>query len=225
MADYSKLCDLAQYEIEDLQAAGINPTPAEIVELNALAWGIRSTANEMTLAKGTPSTCGNVMLWPLTIEAGEWYNKFGCVIKGMEVEALAYAMAHCYADGNPFVLTNPRKTIKAWSKTIKATTRTLKTAMDDVLVQMESPEMPPREDDRTFTIGELAAKLSIYTGIPPDYWERQCSIWYGAKMLHFAMEKHNESGKQLESDPIVRATVALGWCVEKIKKSREVNNG
>ena len=222
MADHSKLCDLAQYEIEDLQAAGITPSPAEIVKLNALAWAVRSTANEMTLAKGNPVTCGNVLLWPLTIEAGDWYNRIGCAIKGKAVEALAYAMAHCYSDGEPFTITDPRKAVSRWYRTVKATPAMVSVALDSVLSQMESPDMPTRLEDHQPSIGELAAKLAAETGIKPDYWERQCSIKYAVRILHIAMKRKSDTGRPLESDPVIQAQIALGYAVEKIRKAHEV---
>jgi len=218
MCDYGKLCDLAQYEIEDLQAAGITPSPAEIVDLNALAWSVRSTANRMQQSKGAPVRVGGVTLWPLTMQSGAWYRDEGCNIKGLEHEALAYAMAHGYAAGEPFLMDDPATTVKAWSATIKATAGAMTAALDAVLVQMEHPDMPPKPDGKGLSHGELSAMLAAATGIEPDYWERRCSMPYAVRMLHIAAQQRNESGKQLASDPVVQATIALGWAVEKIRR-------
>ena len=220
MQDLAKLCDLTEGEIDGLLAEGITPTPADVVAINAAAWGVRSPHNRMELCKGSPVHVGGVWLWPLTMEAGDWYRRVGCRLDGLEQESLAYAMAHCYAEGEPFVLSGPRKAIKAFVRTIKATPSALTQAISDVLQQMEGVEMPPRDENehsKTMTEGELSQTLAAMTSIPPDFWERRCSFGYAISMLHTAMQQRNESGKPLPTDPLIQAEIALGWAVEKVR--------
>jgi hypothetical protein len=174
----------------------------------------------MELARGMPVHVGGVWLWPLTIESGEWYKRVGCKIEGMESDALAYAMANGYADGDPFLMVDPCKTIKSFVAGIKATRESLTLAISDVLQQMEGAEMPPRESgsSRTMTAGELSQTLAAMTSISPEFWERRCSFGYAVSMLHTAMQQRNESGKPLSTDPVILAEVALGWAVEKVRE-------
>ena len=231
MQDLANLCDLAEGEIDGLLAEGIVPTPAEVIAINAAAWGVRSPSNRKELAKGCPVHVGGVWLWPMTIEAGEWYQKTGCKITGAEREALAYAMAKGYDDGNPFVLVDACKSGKSFIATVKATTDAVTLAIDEVLQQMECVEMPPRDDEggRTMSAGELSQTLAAMTGIDPEFWERRCCFGYAVSMLHTAMQQRNESGKPLPTDPIIQSEIALGWVVEKVRmrhrKESELTDG
>jgi hypothetical protein len=166
---------------------------------------------------------GGVLLWPLTLAASEWYRSVGCNLSGHEHNALAYAMAHCYAAGDPFALAEPGQTVSAWVRTIKATTGSVRAAMESVVLQMENMDMPPNKDGRTVSVGEVSAMLAAMTSIPPDFWESRCCINYAVAMLHVAMQQANQTGKPLASDPTIKAEIALGWAVLKVRRRHEGN--
>ena len=65
MQDLAKLSGLAEAEIESLRADGIDLTPAEIIEINALSWAIESPESRRLLSRGAPVSVGGVYLWPL----------------------------------------------------------------------------------------------------------------------------------------------------------------
>ena len=62
MQDLAKLSELAEAEIESLRAEGIDLTPAEIIEINALGWAVESPETRRLLARGVPVAVGGVYL-------------------------------------------------------------------------------------------------------------------------------------------------------------------
>jgi hypothetical protein len=220
MHDYATLSEHGRYEIEDLLAAGITPTPAEIVELSALGWGVMTPEARAGLARGVPIQAGQSWLWPLTQEAWEWYGRIG-VHCGVPRLALAWAMAHCYNAETPFDRTGKAgAAVKAltWAARLKCTSDALTEAVSQVLEQDEEPDLPPSPESPRVAASELSAQIAARCGGNPDYWNRQCSRRYAYDVLRCVMAQANESGKPLPNDPVIIATQALGWAVEKIKQ-------
>ena len=105
MQDYGKLNDLAAAEIDALERDGIKLTPADIVQLNALGWAVETPSARLGLSRGVPVQVGGAWLWPLTLQAAEWLERVGPEIQLQNESAVvAYAMAHCYADGDALIL-------------------------------------------------------------------------------------------------------------------------
>jgi len=226
MHDYCKLSDLARYEIEDLQAAGINPTPDEIVELSAIGWQVETPETRQYLSKGKSVKCGNIVLWSMTLQSGDWYRRIGCNLEGYETAALGYAMATCYDTGAEFPedKKDAERLVSAWVKSVKATIEELTISIGMVLSQTEDFDMPPDPEDeksKGMTAGELSVQLVAMCGGEPDFWEKRCSNDYAIDLLNAVIRQRNESGKPLPNDPRIKATQALGWAVEKIKRRHE----
>ena len=224
MQDLAKLSELAQAEIDNLRADGIDLTPAEIVELNALGWAVESPETRRLLARGAPVAVGGVYLWPMSLYAEEWFDRVGCHLSGnkQQAYALAYAMAHGRDDGDPLVIDGreAEKVVKQWGKSLKCTFGELNVAISQVTQQDEDAEQPP-EETGGITMGDFSAFLAAACGGDPDFWERRCASGYCHAVLDTLVRQNNADGKKTLADPRIKATRALGWACEKIKKSRE----
>jgi len=220
MQDLAKLSELAAIEIDTLLAEGITPTPAEIVELSALGWNSEDPQMRLALSRGIPSCAGDVTFWPLTIEAAEWFDRVGCHILSGRA-ALAYASAHCYADGRPFDCSGAMATarVMAWWVTLGLRRATVDEALDQIVQQDETYALPPRPNGRkrkTMSAGEISCTLAATCGGSVEFWESRCASSYAFEALRTAIAQASESGS-MEDDAKIKATQALGWAVEKIR--------
>jgi hypothetical protein len=229
MDDNARLNELAGYEIEDLRAAGIEPTPSEIVYLSALGWAVQSPSLRIALARGTPVAVGGVTLWPLTLRGGDWHDRIGAAT-GHGAYALAYAMAHCYSRKRELYCAEVPVAwwrVIRWVWRLKCTRAALIEAIAQVVGQDEGPDMPPLKDRTSMSAGDMSAILAATCGGDPEFWERRCSWSYALDVLSKVHALANESGRPLASDPAIQATRALGWAVERIKArhAKEHGNG
>ena len=224
MNDLAKLSDLAGAEIEDLRKDGIEPSPAEIVELNALGWAIECPESRLHLSRGVPVIVGGVALWPQTIYAQDWFDRVGCKLPGVRLQsyALGYAMANVRTDLLDIGPAMAAIKVSAWAVKLKCTFGELNEAISQVLQQDEQFEQPPNKRDSGMTIGDLSATLTASLGGDPDFWERRCAASYCYDVIESAVRQNNADGKPHGSDPRIKANRALGWAVEKIRESRNV---
>jgi len=203
MQDLAKLNDMAQYAIDDLRADGIEPTPAEIVELSALGWGVESPETRRLLARGVPVEIAGVWLWPMSLYAQEWFDRVGCKLAGnAAVFALAYAMAHGRDDGEPLKIEGrtAEKIVTKWGKSLKCTFGELNVAVAQVLQQDETAEIPQKEG------GGLD-------------WEAVTQILISHQFVPNALlATATSKGRACSGDPRLRANMAFGMAVEKIKE-------
>ena len=224
MQDLAKLSELAEAEIETLRADGIDLTPAEIVEINALGWAVESPETRRLLARGAPVAIGGVYLWPMSLYAQDWFDRVGCHLCGnkQQTYALAYAMAHGRDAGEPLAMEGreAEKTVKQWGKSLKCTFGELNVAISQVLAQDEDAEQPPSETGG-MTMGDFSAFLASACGGDPDFWERRCAAGYTHAVLDALCRQNSAEGHKTMADPRIKAERALGWAIEKIKKSRK----
>jgi len=229
MNKYSQISGLAEAEIEALTAEGIEVTPADIVEINALSLDVESPQNRVDMARGTPVFAGDTPLWPMTMQAGEWVLRVGgSMFTGrLKNDAISYAMAHCYKDGNHFDISGLKAawTITKFINGLKCTHDMLLIATAEVINQSEAPEMPPDENSKDgLTLGELSCFLASISNESADFWERRCSIEYACNALNTIVQQNNADNRPSDSDPRIQAEQALGWCIEKIRQ-RAADNG
>jgi hypothetical protein len=220
MQDCAELNSIAEGEIAALRLDGITPTDADVVLINALCWAVQSPRIRMELAKGRPVQCGNRWLWPLTLCAEEWFRREGADCPDPR-GALAYAMSRAH-DESLSVATYADA--KAWIKGTLATSDQLLEATAQVVSQERGPDMPPSDDANGLTAGELSAALLATAGGTADMWERQCSIGACKATLDVLAAQQRADGKSIFQSAKIKATIALGWAVERIRQ-RELNKG
>ena len=225
MQDLAKLSELALAEIDNLRADGIDLTPAEIIEINALGWAVETPETRRLLARGAPVEIGGIYLWPMSLYAQEWFNRVGCQLDGnkQQAYALAYAMAHGRDDGEPLAIEGrtAEKTIARWARSLKCTFGELNVAISQILQQEEEAEQPPDETGG-MSIGDFSAFLaSACPGASPDFWERRCASSYTHAVLDCMVRQNSAEGHKTMADPRIKSERALGWAIEKIKKNRK----
>jgi len=225
MQDLAKLSELAQAEIDNLRADGIDLTPAEIVEINALGWAVESPETRRLLARGVPVEIGGIYLWPMSLYAQEWFNRVGCQLSDntLRAYALAYAMARGHDEGEPLAIEGrtAEKIIKRWAKTLRCTFGELNVAISQILQQDETAEQPPDENGG-MAVGDFSAFLAAACPAgSPDFWERRCAASYTYSVLDAMVRQNSADKKPSLADPRIKAERALGWAIEKIRKSRK----
>jgi len=236
MLPEERLNDLAAREIADLEADGIYPTAAEVVRLNALGWAIEYPTARRELSRGVPiMLCEGVYLWPLTIQATDWFDRVGEHLEPTALDmilhprlsadlpllALAYAMANAYADGSALDTDGPDATraILSWSSGLKCTADRLQCAIAEVVAQQDTPTLPPEDDGRPMAVGDFSVHLAAACGETPDFWERRCSIGYCAALLSAITKQAIADGRPLANDPKILATRAMGLEAARIRKA------
>ena len=226
MQDLAKLSPFAEGEIEQLQADGIDLTPAEIVEINALGWAVTDPESRRLLARGVPVKIGHTYLWPLSLYAQEWFDRVGSELRASrQAYAMAYAMAHQYDEGEPFALDrkDADKAVRKWARTLRCTDGEINVAISQVLAQDEQHEDPPSpEDTGGMTPGDFSAFLSSALGCDELFWERRCAADYARATLDALVRQNSADGKPTASDPRIVATRQLGWLTDKIRILRGI---
>ena len=91
MLPEERLNDLAAREIAALESEGIRLTAAEVVKLNALGWAIETPCARRELSRGVPvMLCEGVYLWPLTIQAADWFDRVGERLRPSKMDAIRH---------------------------------------------------------------------------------------------------------------------------------------
>ena len=226
MQDVAKLSDLAAAEIDELTSAGVNLSPTEVIEINALAWQVESSHTRLHLSRGVPVEIGGAWLWPLSLYGQEFFDRVGSHLGGNRIctYAIAYVMANQYNEGEPLNMIDPKRTIKAWASKLRCRFSQLIIAISQVLQQDEEPEMPNNPDAKGMTIGDFSAFLSSVAGATPDFWERRCAVSYTHSVLTTIMMQNRADDKPCAGDPRIEATRALGYAIDKIRKRRGVSD-
>jgi hypothetical protein len=221
MHDYAKLSGLAEAELDTLRADGVDLTPADVVQINALAWEVESPESRRLLSRGVPVFVGGVTLWPLTLYAEEWKDRVAKKLPASwRTVGLAYAMAHGHTDDALNIDGwQALKAVKRWHKKLRCKNSELHVAMHQILSQDKGGELPPDNGDgKALTIGELSSLLAATAGATPEFWERRCSVSYCFSVLSAIARQNAADGKPLAGDPRLRAERALGWAIERIRR-------
>jgi hypothetical protein len=223
VASLFQLCDYAAAEIDRLTAEGIQPSPAEIVELNAICARSGADGARIALSRGKPVFLGNVALWPLTIRAFSWLEEGGW--EGGTF-AIAWAMAHAYVPG---VFDRPlawaKKEIKTWARRLDATLAAVDAAVAEVLAADEENDPPDARTDEEKAAdgnlkaawGELVARLVAVAGGTPELWETRVSCSYALTQLSIALAQAKADGKPAANSPTLLQERAIAVCLAKIR--------
>jgi hypothetical protein len=229
MHEASKLSEIADARIDELQAEGLALTPAEIVRINALCWNLESPEMRLHLSKGLPVSVGGVTLWPFTLRSYHWHRQ---VARSMPTTwhgnvALAYAFAHGYSDGSELDAYGMRAVaaVTAWGVRLRCRMDTLIEAMSQIIQQDEYPSGVENPDSKPCGIGDIAAQIASHTGQRVEDIERAMSMNHALKLLHYTIRTQEQAigGKPQMSQEAIRATQALELYIEEIRKERITN--
>jgi hypothetical protein len=248
------LCELAITEIQELRAAGIEPTLDEVVWINDLAREVDNPyGGENRRHAGKPSKAGNVWLWPFTIQARIWYQQAVEWFDGsleLQGDALAFALAHGREAGAFVHLAGYKSAKKAvcdWKSRLACTDDELSAAildvmpMDDELAEIEArfnaeynAKHNITEDEKPgkdFDWDESVDLLIATTGLPRDVWMREESEARALSVINVIIKQQlaMAGGKQRldAGDPYIVAVKRLGLAIREIKRrhSQGAQNG
>jgi len=229
-----KLSELASAEIDELRDQGMYPTDQDIVTINALAWEIQNPTNEILSARGEPVRIPGAVLWPLTLQASDWWSDYGKWFTTLDeqTKALGFLMAH----GRRVCLRSrlatrsvARRAVFAWGRHLPCTFAQLQIAVGSVLEQMrtsgddtnQADEEPDRtsggEPDRTSS-GELIAFLVSSTGLDAEYWERRVSVPFINEQVRVIVKQLQVDDKPSKDDPRIIAERNMGFALKEIKE-------
>jgi len=221
-----KLSELASAEIEELRDQGLNPTDQDIVTINALAWEIQHLTNEILSARGEPVRIPGAVLWPLTLQASDWWSSYGEWFTTLDeqTKALGFLMAH----GRRVCLRSrlatrsvARRAVFAWGRHLPCTFAQLQIAVGSVLEQMRTNSDDTKRDedepDRTSN-GELIAFLMSSTGLDAEYWERRVSVPFINEQVRVIVKQLQVDDKPSKDDPRIIAERNMGLALKEIKE-------
>jgi len=223
--DAAELSGLAEAMIARLRAEGIDPTPAEIVRLNWLAWQVETPGHRLLLSRGIPVEVGGAILWPLTLAGQEW---FGHIVEWLPDDeqhlALAYAMAHGRREDCTLPITpaDARKAVRAWRGGLRCRTSEIIEAVRQLNADLERDEMPPMAYaaiGAPMSAGDMSAFLSAACGGPPSIWEYGCSVAYCLGMMQAIAAQSAADGEAIAKDARMDANRAFLWAVEKVRQA------
>ena len=213
------LCDYAIGTLAALRAKGLTLSDAEVVEINSLACEVVSKGRfDERLARGRPVACGQAWLWPLTLQASDWFDAIGCDI-GDGRAALAYAMAHGREDG--LTLAGALQ-VRLWNLKLKCTESERDAAVHAVLLQSSEPDLsrpndPEKKQGGSMTAGKLSAVMVARCGGTAEHWERCVSIDYIRTVLEVLTEQDAAEGGSVLDYQTRKAEDALDACVCRIE--------
>jgi hypothetical protein len=225
MSDWGEIAGNAEAEIAMLRADGIEPTPAEIVKINALAWQIESPHLRLSTARGIPVPVGGAWLWPLTIAAMAWYEDVGAQFATYQSQrhALAYAMSHGY-DESLATLRGPdaRRAVGRWASRLRCRKEALDVAMAQVLAQGETEgDAPPLQGNPDIQLSDIAAGISALTGMAPEHIERRMSFSYAVRLLNAAIVAQSQADNSAPDPDYINAEREMGYYLLRLRKSRQ----
>jgi hypothetical protein len=222
MSDAATLCDLARAEIEKLKAKGIEPSPDEIIKINALAHRVITPETRVLLSRGLPVRVGGAVLWPLTLCAIEWLNQ-NQVTRGDQFDWIGYAMAHGRVDDESLTVYGrvAKEAVSSWVRSLRCTDRELMEGVAQCSSQDDKLETPPDNTGTPMSIGDFSAFLAINCGADPGFWERRVSAGYTLAILSALVQQNHADKFPCKDDPRIVAERALGYYIEKIETSRK----
>jgi len=227
--------DLAKAEAESLQAAGIQLTLAEAVQLNEAGLKVEGQENRANPAKaGRPVRAGNVWLWPMTLAANEWFFEIGLPHYATErgkMMAMAFALAHGRKPKTFRGLVGKARiwrTVNRWMLGVGATFEELEDAIYRVSPELSYPhhlrcgasQSDPTGKGSSGIINQLVAA----TGRTADYWRGQDISYAGGILMTIYTQLAISSGcAAMEEDRHDRVTAEgeFDLLVRAIKKARE----
>lgn len=210
------LSDLAEAEIDALEAEGIRLTAREVVTINAIAARVENPSSRLALSRGNPVAAGNACLWPLTLYAADWFRRVGGNLRGQaqQTRALAYAMAHGRED-MPEDAREADRVVTRWADTLRCRKAELEEAIRQVNEQDD--RLDTGETGPPASAGDISMMLAAMTHTPPDIWERQCSMPYALAMLDLITRQNAADGESTKHDPRIQAERALGLYIARIR--------
>ena len=211
MQDRPTLSWVAQKAIAELRNLAVEPTLDEVLWLHELGLKVENPAGRGPgLAAGFPVRCGAVLLWPLTIGAGQWFSDVALPIFGQSTQSflcLAYAHAHARRPDVLEELTT-RKTIwqavRRWCRAMTLTPRELEICMARLQGKPAQDE-PAKLQKKTAAADQaewedILAYLAVNVGEAVETWRWQIDRSIVLTIIRQYKRLSEEDGERLDPD-------------------------
>jgi len=171
--------DIARHEIGKLRSDGIEPTLDELAEIIELGRRVENPrCNLSPMVEPEPLYLADRVLWPLTLQAEEWFATMGGSFAGeFGLCAVCYAAQHGRETGAFVPLYTMRaamEAVRAWRAGCTATIEEVAEAAERLTghAPREESKRKPADAD----LGRILAELMAATGQPPEYWLVRTSV-------------------------------------------------
>lgn len=240
IVDKPRVKELFHSAIRELEKLDVTPTPEETVWLHHMACkAVTPEHGEAPMFCEFPVKVGRVWLYPLSIQASIWleryaYKWWGHRDTSMDTLAMAYAMAHACKEKAFDTLTSKIKasvTIRAWAiSNLFCSYRRLRQAVDMVLGdtdhviigdETEKPANNHHIDGSQW--GGLVAMLCGSYHLPPEHFLYRISANTCAGMIRNAPTPMGYVKPDIDSTE-VRAFMEFRAVVKEIKQRHENDN-
>jgi hypothetical protein len=214
---HAKLSDHAAHRIEELTAEGVTVTYADAVMINAICWEMRGVGgDDCGLSRGRPVCVGNVMLWPLTVQALHALDAIDTDGMSDETQAytLAYIMAHARTAG-AFDGGISADNVTLWASQLTCTAGELASGIVEVNRQSAGYETESNAGAAKTDLADLVMTLQRLFGETAEYWEREVSASYATRLImEEAVARSGKSG----NPKTVMLTKALGNYINEMRR-------
>ena len=182
MANRWTLCDLAEDELNALEAEGIRPTAQDILAVQALALEAMGDFDDGLRLHGAPVAIGGVVLWPLTIAGCIWRDEVEARLDADDYSARLFILAYALAHGRDKDALNVygREALKAvwrWARGLRCGLADLVAAVNDVMADKPRVVSDESKDDADKSApAEIAEMAMAIFGTDPDIWRYQLGL-------------------------------------------------
>lgn len=182
MANRWTICDLAEDELDALEAEGIRPTAQDVLAIQALALEAMGDFDDGARLHGAPVTIGDVVLWPPTIAGCIWREEVEAKLDANDYYSRLFVLAYSLAFGRDKDALNVfgRDALKAvlkWARGLRFGVADLAAAVNEVMG--DRPRVPRKSDtdDADESAPAELAEIAMATfGGNPDVWRYQLGI-------------------------------------------------
>lgn len=227
MANRWTLCDLAEDELNALEADGIRPTAQDILAIQALALEAMGDFDDGARLHGAPVIISGVVLWPPTIAGCIWREEVEAKLDADDFYSRLYVLAYSLAFGRDKAALDVfgRDALKAvlrWARKLRCGVPDLVAAVNDVMSDRPRVSTPGGEADAAAP-SELAEIAIATFGGNPDVWRYQLGIGEVISILrrHQALKKHGDTVERRKTS----ALRDLAIYVDGIRKRSLENAG
>ncbi len=190
-----KLTDLAEAQIEKLKGDGIEVTPQEVLDIQALSLEAIGDFEDSIRLTGTPVVIGGIVLYPLTIGASIWREDVEALLDDDDYNSRLFVLAYCMANGRKQDAFEAHgkaalKDVYKWARQLRCNTADLLQAVNDVLGDAPRVTFSNGDDEEKQESAAYLAQMAMAIfGGNPAVWEYQLSISAVADILqkHYAL--------------------------------------
>ena len=210
MANRWTICELAEDELNALEADGIKPTAQDVLAIQALALDAMGDFDDGLRLHGAPVSIGGVVLWPLTIAGCIWREEVEARLGAGDYSARLYVLAYALAHGHDKDALNVygRDALKAvwrWARGLRCGLVDLVAAVNDVMADKPRVVSDESKDDADNSApSEIAEMAMAIFGTDPDIWRYQLGLEEVIAIIrrHNAIRRHGNAVEARKMDAL-----------------------